>query len=221
MKRVKVILAVTVFAMLQMAARAQHADSSATKKDSVVVLKAIDNHKKDSLQKNYKDPHKASIYSAILPGAGQVYNGKIWKVPIIYTALGISAYAYFYNRSWYEKCQYALAVASSGTTNPDSLKAVDPKLLPLAQQGPSASNYIINYRNDFRKNQDYSALFFLLFWGLNIVDASVDAHLHSFNVSDDLSFRIKPAFLPVSNAAGISLVFDLHKSKSKLIDIYQ
>jgi len=221
MKRVKLFLTVTVFALLQISARAQHADSAAVKKDSVGAIKALAEHKKDSLKKNYKDPHKASIYSAILPGAGQVYNGKIWKVPIIYTALGISAYAYFYNRSWYEKCQYALAVASSGTTNQDSLNAVDPKLRPLASQGPSASNYIINYRNDFRKNQDYSALFFLLFWGLNIVDASVDAHLHSFNVNDDLSFKIKPTFLPVYNAAGISLVFDLHKPKTKLIDIYQ
>jgi Family of unknown function (DUF5683) len=214
-------LMVTVFALLQIAAKAQHADSTISKKDSAALIKAVDDHKKDSLKKHFKDPHKASIYSAILPGAGQVYNGKIWKVPIIYTALGISAYAYFYNKSWYDKCQYALAVANSGTTNQDSLNAVDPKLLPLVQQGSSASNYIINYRNDFRKNQDYSALFFLLFWGLNIVDASVDAHLHSFNVSNDLSFKIKPAFMPVSNAAGISLVFDLHKPKTKLIDIYQ
>lgn len=218
---VKYFMLVIGLAMLQMAAFAQHPDTTITKKDSASISKKKSEAdlKKDSVNKNYRSPHKASIYSAILPGAGQVYNGKYWKVPIVYLALGIPAYTYFYNKSWYEKCQYALAVAVNGSQG-DSLEAVDPKLRPLAAQGPSSANYIINYRNEFRKDQDYSALFFLLFWGLNIVDATVDAHLHDFNVSPDLSFKVKPAILPGSNAAGLSLVFDLHKGKSKLIDIY-
>lgn len=222
MKMVKYFLLVMGFAMLQVAAWSQKVDSSAAKKDSasINVTKAGSASKKDSINKNERSPAKASLYSAILPGAGQVYNGKYWKVPIVYIALGIPAYLYFYNKSWYEKCQYALAVAVNNSKG-DSLAAVDPQLQPLAAQGPSASNYIINYRNEFRKNQDYSALFFLLFWGLNIVDATVDAHLHNFNVSDDLSIKIKPAIIPGANAAGLSLVFDLHKAKPKPIDIYR
>jgi hypothetical protein len=222
MKMAKYFLMVLVLSLLQKTAWSQRADSLALRKDSLspAAQKSSAEIKKDSIAKNYKDPHKAALYSAILPGAGQVYNGKYWKVPIVYLALGIPAYAYFYNKSWYEKCQYALAIAVNGSKG-DSLDAVDPQLKSLAAQGPSSANYIINYRNEFRKNQDYSALFFLLFWGLNVVDATVDAHLHGFNVSSDLSFKIKPAIIPGFNAAGISLVFDLHKGKTKLIDVYQ
>jgi len=156
------------------------------------------------------------VLSAVLPGAGQVYNKKYWKVPIVYAALGITGYLYFYNKSWYQKCQYALAVVTNGSAdNPDSLNMVDPKLQGLVLYGDQTD--IINYRNEFRRNQDYSALFFLLFWGLNIVDATVDAHLKDFNVSNDLSFRIKPALL--QGSPGISVVFDIHKGKPKLIDL--
>ncbi|MFI5153730.1 MAG: DUF5683 domain-containing protein [Chitinophagales bacterium] len=218
----KILSIILGLALFQSGALAQQKDSALTRKDSAALAK----QKSDSLsslklqQKKKHDPHKATIYSAILPGAGQVYNGKFWKVPIVYAALGISAYAFFYNKSWYEKCQYALAVANGGPpVNQDSLKLVDPKLQGLASQGSGAGTYIINYRNDFRKNQDYAALFFLLFWGLNIVDATVDAHLKDFNVNSDLSFRIKPAIMPAVRGAGISLVFDIHKGKPRAIDI--
>ena len=207
--------------MFTCGAWAQQKDSSALKKDSAQI-KAISDSLggKQIQQKKKHDPHKATLYSAILPGAGQVYNGKIWKVPIVYAALGISAYAFFYNKSWYEKCQYALEVANGGPpVDTNLLKHVDPKLQGLASQGAPAATYIINYRNDFRKNQDYAALFFLLFWGLNIVDATVDAHLKDFNVNSDLSFKIKPTVMPDLRGAGISLVFDIHKSKSRAINI--
>jgi hypothetical protein len=163
----------------------------------------------DSLQeaqrKRYK---KATLYSAILPGAGQVYNKKYWKVPIVYAALGIPAYFYFYNKSWYNKCQYALTVTINGSTG-DSLAAVAPPLQPFVKADDV--NGIITYRDSFRKDQDYSVLFFLLFYALNIVDATVDAHLKDFNVNSDLSFQLKPMFIPGPNPiAGITVAFNLH-----------
>jgi len=215
---------ISCFVLLQTAANAQQKDSLIINNDSAHLHQPAKDIllKKDSTAKKKHSPRKATLYSTILPGAGQVYNKKYWKVPIVYAALGIPAYFYFDNKNWYRRCQYALAVAinlsTNGSVTPDSLNAVHPKLLPFVRNGQT--NYIINYRNEFRKDQDYSALFLLIFWGLNIVDATVDAHLKDFNVSDDLSFRIKPAFIPgPSYAGGISFVFDIHKGKSKLIDL--
>jgi hypothetical protein len=89
---------------------------------------------------------------------------------------------------------------------------VHAQLRPLVDS--KAQSSLLRYRNEFRKNMDYSILFTLLIWGLNIVDATVDAHLKGFNVSDDLT--LKPALLP-GNTPGISLVFSLGKNHSNAI----
>ena len=196
----------------------QLSDSVLEKKDTIYTGKDMSQAARDSIEKKRKQNYRrATIYSAVLPGAGQVYNKKYWKVPIVYAALGIPAYAFFYNKNWYNKCQYALAVTVNGSTG-DSLAAVDPALLPFVKAGDT--NGIITYRDSFRKNQDYSVLFFLLFYALNIVDATVDAHLKDFNVSSDLSFKVKPMFIPGLNPiAGVTLAFDIHKSRTRLMGI--
>jgi hypothetical protein len=168
---------------------------------------------KDSAAKKKHDPRRATLYSTIFPGAGQIYNRKYWKLPIVYAAIGIPVYAFFYNKSWYQKCQYALAVTIHQSQG-DSLKKVDPALRPFVSNNDQ--NGIITYRDSFRKDQDYSVLFFLLFYGLNIVDATVDAHLRDFNVNSDLSFKVKPMLIAGPNmVAGFSLVFDIHKGRPK------
>jgi hypothetical protein len=192
-------------------------DSILEKKDNQYSGKKMSQEERDSIDKRLHDnPKRATIYSAILPGAGQVYNKKYWKVPIVYAAIGIPAYAFFYNKSWYLKCQYALTVAvntaNNGSVGDDSLKKVAPELLPFVTSNDQ--NGIITNRDSFRKNQDYSVLFFLLFYGLNIVDATVDAHLKDFNVNSDLSFQIKPMIMPgPTPSAGITLAFDFHKPR--------
>ncbi|MBS1947833.1 MAG: hypothetical protein JST47_08700 [Bacteroidetes bacterium] len=179
------------------------------------------NIKKDTLAKKKHDPNKATVYSAIFPGLGQVYNKKYWKLPIVYAAVGIPVYTFFYNRSWYNKTKYALAVVANGSyNNPDSLGRVDPKLLYFVQVQDATD--LIKYRDEFRKDEDYSVLFFLLFYALQIVDATVDAHLKDFNVNNDLSFHIKPNAYAASGNFGISLVFDIHKPGPKpLFNIYK
>ena len=193
----------------------QVSDSVLEKKDSIYTGKNNSQNTRDSLDRIMKrNYHRATLYSAILPGAGQVYNKKYWKVPLIYAALGISAYAFFYNKTWYNKCQYALTVTVNQTTDPDSLNKVDSQLMPFVTTGNT--NGLITYRDNFRKNQDYSVLFFMMFYALNIVDATVDAHLKDFNVNSDLSFKIKPMFIPGPNpVGGITLAFDFHKPRSR------
>jgi hypothetical protein len=164
-------------------------------------LKMLDT---DSLGKPKHSPRKAAIRSALIPGWGQIYNKKYWKVPIVGAAVGIPIYLVYYNKVWYDRTRYALKVTASGTTLPVFLDKVDPQLLPFVKANATTS--LINYRNEFRRNMDYAVLFGLLFWGLNVIDATVDAHLKDFNVSDDLSLKIKPAVLP-GNVAGVSFVF--------------
>jgi hypothetical protein len=161
-------------------------------------------------RKNYR---RATIYSAVLPGAGQFYNKKYWKIPLVYVAIGIPAYLYFDNKKIYNEAQYALVVTIN-KSGPDSLSQVSPDFLPLVQSGNTTA--IINVRDEARKDQDYSVLFFLLFYGLNILDATVDAHLKDFNVNSDLSFRIKPMIIPgPTPSAGITLAFDIHKPRPR------
>jgi Family of unknown function (DUF5683) len=168
----------------------------------------------DSIElKQRKSYRRATLYSAILPGAGQFYNKKYWKIPIVYAAIGIPAFLYFQNKQIYNEAQYALVVTIN-KSGVDSMNKVSPDFLPLVTSGNTTA--IINVRDEARKDQDYSVLFFLLFYGLNIVDATVDAHLKDFNVNSDLSFRIKPMImLGPTPSAGITLAFDIHKPRPR------
>jgi hypothetical protein len=192
---------------------AQLSDSALEKKDAM--YKGTKSQATmDSIElKQRKNYRRATLYSAILPGAGQFYNKKYWKIPIVWAAIGIPAYFYFDNKKIYNEAQYALVVTINKSGG-DSLNNVSPDFLPLVTSGNT--NAIINVRDEARKNQDYSILFVLLFYGLNIVDATVDAHLKDFNVNSDLSFRIKPMVIPgPTPSAGITLAFDIHKPRPR------
>ena len=194
-----------------------------TKRDSINTALA----KKDSIaKKKGPDPRRATIYSLIFPGAGQFYNKKYWIVPIVLAAVGIPTYTFFDNKNWYNKTRYALAVLANGSYNQkDSIAKVDPKLIPFiflddahTQLNPYGISGLEKYRNYFRSNEDYSVLFFLLFYGLNIVDATVDAHLKLFDVDRDLSIHFGIPSAPSINTYAISFFVDFHKAKSKLFD---
>jgi hypothetical protein len=151
------------------------------------------------------DPKKATLRSLILPGWGQAYNREYWKIPIVYGALGTVAGFYIYNNSWYKKTKKAFEIRVSDDTA--NFKLIDPRLEPLSAQSLQV------YRNAFRRDRDYSALYFIITWGLNIVDATVFGHLKDFNVSEDLSLKVHPV-LGSNGNAGVSLVLG-YKSPSK------
>ena len=183
---------------------AQTLDSANVPRDSAAFIQTQDTVRKDTASKIRHSPRKAAIRSALIPGWGQAYNKKYWKIPVVYTALGIPTYLFIDNLKWYRRTNYAYQVVISGTTNPDSLNAVHPDLKPFVDRKNSTS--LVNYRNEFRRNMDYSVLFFLVFWGLNVVDATVDAHLKEFDVGPDLSLKLKPGYSPTGNTYGVSLV---------------
>ena len=150
----------------------------------------------------------AALLSAILPGAGQVYNKKYWKLPLVYGALAFPTYTFIDNLKWFQRTRYAYNVLANKDTG--NYKNVYVQLQPLVNRGDKSG--LQNYRNEFRRNVDYSVLAFILIWGLNVVDATVDAHLRDFNITDDLSLQIKPGYMPVANTAGIGIVLNIGKN---------
>jgi hypothetical protein len=206
---IKAFLAICIILVAPVLSLAQDKDSLIVKDTAgtVVAPKPVEKAqvKSDTSAKRTFSPRKAALYSAIFPGLGQIYNKKYWKVPIVYTAVGIPVYLFFDNKKWYNRTRYALTIVANGTTDPDSLAKVHPQLQNLVAN--KRQDALLNYRNEFRKDMDYSILFTLLFWGLNIIDATVDAHLKGFNVSDNLSMKVRPAILS-TQSVGISLVLN-------------
>ena len=154
------------------------------------------------------DPGKATLRSLILPGWGQAYNREYWKIPIVYGALGTVAGFYIYNNTWYKRTREAFDIRVNRNTTADTA-LIHPSLEPLSAESLQL------YRNSFRRNRDYSALYFIIAWGLNIADATVFGHLKDFDVSEDLSLQVHPV-LQTNGNAGLSLVFEF-KSPSKIL----
>lgn len=117
-------------------------------------------------------PSKAAFYSAILPGLGQAYNKKYWKIPLVYGAIGTSMYFYLDNNKKYHSYRDAYKKRLLGLQ--DEYDYLDDSRLIAAQRF-------------YQRNRDLSLLVTIAFYVLNIVDANVDAHLTQFNVSEKLS----------------------------------
>lgn len=152
-------------------------------------------------------PKKAAIRSAMLPGLGQIYNKKYWKLPIVYGGLGVSAGIFAFNMKWYKRTKFAYKVLF--LKDSASYPKVHSSLQFLINS--NALDNLRYYRNQYRRDIDYSVLAFLVLWGLNVVDASVDAHLMSFDVSPDLSLKIKPGYSEMANTSGLNLVLKIGK----------
>lgn len=168
--------------------------------DSAAVKPVVPAVKTDTTKKTAEhSPRKASIRSAIIPGWGQAYNKKYWKIPIVYGALGTAAGFFIYNRKEYIDARDAYRNMLDGDDTNNYL--IKPKFQPV---DPEA---VRQYRIGVRQYVDYSVLIFVLLWGLNVVDATVDGHLKAFEVSDDLSMQLNPAINPVTKQASVGLVF--------------
>jgi hypothetical protein len=152
-------------------------------------------------------PKKAAIKSALVPGLGQIYNKKYWKLPIVYGALGTCGAVFAYNLTWYKRTKYAYNVLFKKDSA--NFNNINPKLqIFVAAQDLERLRY---YRNQYRRDIDYSVLFFIALWGLNVVDATVDAHLKSFDVSPDLSLKIKPGYSELAQTHGLTIALKIGK----------
>ncbi len=124
-------------------------------------------------------PSKAAFYSAIFPGLGQIYNKKYWKAPIVWGALAIPAYYYQINNSDYRRFRRAYRLRKNGLVDEFTINGneiVSTETLETAQE-------------QLRENRDFSLLSGVILYVLQIVEASVNAHLMQFNTDDNLTFR--------------------------------
>lgn len=175
--------------------------------DSIQKTESKKINRYDSISRVHS-PRTAAIRSAILPGWGQIYNKKYWKLPIVYGALGTCAGVFVYNLNNYKDTRFAYRVKYNMRVNrTDSalFSQISPLLKPIDEES------LRYYRDQFRRDIDYSVLFFLILWGLNVVDATVDAHLKSFDVGPDLSIQVKPGRSALAGTSGLSVVLNIGK----------
>lgn len=129
---------------------------------------------------NPNAPAKAAFFSALVPGLGQAYNKKYWKMPIVYIGMGIGIYSYTWNQKKYHEYRDEYKRRLDGTYDPSN---------PHPIYGNLDNDRLIRAQRFHQRNRDLSALITAGIYILNIIDANVDAHLTQFNVNDNLSLK--------------------------------
>jgi len=140
-------------------------------------------------------PGRAALYSAVLPGAGQVYNRKYWKVPIVWGAIGASLYFARENTRQYDRYTEAyVALVDGDPTTTDEFN------------GAYSADAVLNVAETYRRWRDWSYIALATSYILNIMDASIDANFVRFDVGRDLSLQVLPyAPLTARGSVGLSL----------------
>lgn len=151
---------------------------------------------------DYPSAGKATLYSILVPGLGQIYNGETWKLPIYWGGLLGSVHFYVLNKTNYLRFRRIYREATD-TEKPYT--------------GPIGADTALYYRNVYRRYRDYSVLSIAGFYLLQVIDANVFAYMHDFNIADDITMSVNPAvltpdtsyaFCPAGNAAlGLRLGF--------------
>ena len=139
-----------------------------------------------SYDAEYPSAGKATIYSILVPGLGQIYNGETWKLPIYWGGLLGSVHFYTLNRTNYKRFQRIYREATGENA--------------ASYSGPIQAETALYYRNLYRRYRDYSVLAIAGFYLLQVIDANVFAYMHDFNIEEDISMSVAPAVLSTDNA---------------------
>ncbi len=150
--------------------------------DSTSAFSKLDTSKSSAKKHSAK---KAAFFSAVLPGLGQAYNKKYWKIPIVYAGFAGLSYAVYYTASNYHNARNAYRAQ----------KDDDPTTIG-SFQGTTNAATLKEYRDYHKRNLTISGFCLGLWYFLNIIDATVDAHLFDFNMSDKLTMHVQPSFGP-------------------------
>lgn len=172
----------------------------------------IDSAKKESKnleikkRNQFNSPKKAGLLSLIVPGGGQIYNKRYIKAPIVWAALGTFSYFYLQNNSKYKEAR---------TSFISLLDTITSNNVPF--NGSTNLAEVTAFKNNYRSNRDLFLILGVVFYGLQIVDAVVDAHLMEFNVNDNLSLSLQPSVIPnqqnLTLGGGIQMQWNLAKNK--------
>lgn len=147
---------------------------------------------KDSTKHAFKhhSVKRACWQSAVIPGWGQVYNKKWWKVPIIYAGFGGLGFAIGWNTKRFRTYRDAYRTRVDGDTT--TIDEFD---------GVYSDDNLIVLKNFYKRNMNLACIFTGVLYALNIIDAAVDAHLFEYDISDDLTLRVEPQ-MQFSSEAG-------------------
>ena len=185
-----------LFFLLATNSFAQKMDTLAIKEENIVVFKD---------QPNVREPYdplapsRAAFYSAVVPGLGQAYNKKYWKIPIIYAGMATGVYFYLQNDKDYDRFRNAYKRRLAGYT--------DDEFYGTGTSPIISDERLIDAQKTASKNKDVSIIVSLAFYLLNIVDANVDAHLKQYDVGEDLSIKPNLEFNMVNSQANYGLSF--------------
>ena len=156
---------------------------------------------KDTSKVKIHSPKRAAIYSAVLPGLGQIYNGRksLWKVPVIYAGFGGLGYGFAWNHGYYKDYRNAIRIRYDD----------DPSTIDDFPQ--YSDDDLITLKNYYQRYRDLCVIGMVALYTLQILDATVDAHLYYFDVSDNLTMQIQPSLYPgtrgINGGIGIQIGF--------------
>jgi hypothetical protein len=168
--------------------------------DSSIVVDTTKMPQKEIKKEVFKpNPKLSGLLSAVVPGAGQIYNRKYWKAPIIWAAVGGVGYLIYSNHNTYVQYRDALRIRTDN--DPATIDAYDQTF---------TENDLLTLQDAARRSRDLWIILTSLGHALNVVDAVVDAHLSTFDVSDDLTLRWSPTIIANRQqiSPGISLTFN-------------
>lgn len=169
--------------------------------NSIAQSNAVAVSDSSKFQLKWNQPHsplKATLFSAVIPGSGQIYNHKYWKTPIVWAGLGTCVYFISDNSKNYRFWKEAY-IAFNDT---------DPATNPGGEAAGLSSRQLDANQLYYKKLVDISYMSFLGVYALQIIDANVDAHLFSFDVSPNLSLRYTPVVSPTFT--GLHFTLNLH-----------
>ena len=214
----KIFVAATVLMLCSLNAAGQEpVDSTDFSKYTEYDIVPVSDTDTDSLEKFFPldsmiiysshSPAKAAIMSAVLPGLGQIYNRKYWKLPIVYAAVGVSIGVFLKWQNDYSRYRRAYIDIMDNDPYTNYHKTLG---FPSYYTDQMQTQYITKRKDMLRGWRDWSIVAVVAAYALNIIDANVDAHLMDFNLDDNISFIIRPCFLENSinsQKIGLSLQF--------------
>lgn len=158
--------------------------------------------KKEAAQENIHSPKKATIYSAVLPGLGQAYNKKYWKIPLVYIGFGAIGYFIKWNNDNYQISKHAYKDLTDNNPDTKFYETLDAFKYYDLNNATSRANFqdgLDKRQQYYRRNRDLLVISMAGFYGLQIIDAGVDAHLFNFDMSDDLTLNWQPSMIQFNN----------------------
>jgi hypothetical protein len=137
-------------------------------------------------------PHTAVMHSLLIPGWGQVYNRRWWKVPVVYGGLGLLGAAIVFNTKYYNEFETLAIYREHGTKIVPGIKYYAEAQLYANQQDQALDDAADSYR----RNRDLSILGVLALWGINVVDAYIDAKfINSFTIDNNFGMKVSPGLI--------------------------